>query len=51
MDCTDVLAAEAPNKRARLAAEMVAGDAQGSTAAQVKALVEQGGGCPATFFN
>ena len=36
---------------ARLAAELLASDAYGSTAAQVKAFVEQGGGCRATFFN
>ena len=51
MDWTDVLAVEAENKRARLAAELLASDAHGSTAARVKAFVEQGGGCRATFFN
>ena len=51
MDWTNVLAAEIDNKRARLAAELLASDAYGSTAAQVKAFVEQGGGCRATFFN
>ena len=51
MDWTDVLAAEAENTRARLAAELLASDAHGSTAARVKAFVEQGGGCRATFFN
>ncbi len=51
MDWTDVLAVEAENKRARLAAELLASDAHGSTAARVKAFVEQGGECRATFFN
>jgi hypothetical protein len=51
MDWTGVLAAEAENKRERLAAELLASTAHGSTAAQVKAFVEQGGGCRATFFN
>ena len=51
MDWTDVLAAEAENKRARIAAELLASDAHGSTAERVKAFVEQGGGCRATFFN
>src|SRR5208282_6052363 len=51
MDWTDVLAAEAENPRARLAAELLASPAHGDTAAQVKAFVEQGGGCWATFFN
>jgi len=51
MDWTDVLAVEAENKRARLAAGLLASDAYGSTEARVKAFVEQGGGCRATFFN
>ena len=51
MDWTDVLAVEAENRRARLAAELLASPAHGSTAARVKAFVEQGGGCRATFFN
>jgi len=51
MDWTDVLAAEAENKRERLAAELLASPAHDSTAARVKAFVEQGGGCRATFFN
>ena len=51
MDWTDILAAETENKRARLAAELLASDAYGSTTARVKAFVEQGGGCRATFFN
>ena len=51
MDWTEVLAAEAENKRERLAAELLASAAHGSTAERVKAFVEQGGGCRATFFN
>ena len=51
MDWTEVLAAEDENPRARLAAELLASPAYGSTAARVKAFVEQEGGCRATFFN
>jgi hypothetical protein len=51
MDWTDVLAIEAENRRARLAAELLASAAYGSTAERVKAFVEKGGGCRATFFN
>ncbi len=51
MDWTEVLAAEEENPRARLAAELLASPAYGSTAARVKAFVEQQGGCRATFFN
>ena len=51
MDWTAVLAVEDENPRARLAAELLASTAYGSTAARVKAFVEQGGGCRATFFN
>ena len=51
MDWTEVLAAEEENSRARLAAELLASPAHASTAARVKAFVEQEGGCRATFFN
>jgi hypothetical protein len=51
MDWTEVLAAEAENPRARLAAEVLASAAHSSTAERVKAFIEQGGGCRATFFN
>ena len=51
MDWTEVLAAETENLRARLAAELLASAAYGSTAERVKTFVEQGGGCRATFFN
>ena len=51
MDWTEVLAAEAENSRARLAAELLASAVYETTAARVNAFVEQGGGCRATFFN
>ena len=51
MDWTEVLASEGENPRARLAAELLASAAYESTAARVRAFVEQGGGCRATFFN
>src|SRR3954454_5821918 len=51
MDWTEVLASEAENPRARLTAEILASAAYGSMAERVKAFVEQGGGCRATFFN
>ena len=51
MDWTEVLVAEEENPRARLAAELLASNAYGSTAERVKAFVERGGGCRATFFN
>ena len=51
MDWTEVLAAEGENPRARLAAELLVSPAYGTTAARVRAFVEQGGGCRATFFN
>ena len=51
MDWTDVLAAEDENRRARLAVELLASAADGSTGERVKAFVEHGGGCRATFFN
>ena len=51
MDWTEMLAAEDENPRARLAAELLASDAYGSTAERVQVFVAQGGGCRATFFN
>ena len=39
------------NRRARLVTEILASAAYDSTAARVKAFVEQQGGCRATFFN
>ncbi len=49
MEWTDVLAAEDESRRARLAAELLASRVHGNTAC-VKAFIEQGGGCRATFF-
>jgi hypothetical protein len=51
MDWTDVLAVEAEIKRARLATELLATAAHGCTAERVKAFVERGGECRATFLN
>jgi hypothetical protein len=51
MNWTDVLAVEDENRRARLATELLASKSYASTAERVKAFVEQGGGCRATFFN
>jgi hypothetical protein len=51
MDWTDVLATEDENPRARLAAELLASDAYGSTTERVQAFVAKKGGCRATFFN
>jgi hypothetical protein len=51
MDWTDIFPAEVENSRARLAAELLASTTYDSTAARVKAFVEKGGGCRATFFN
>jgi hypothetical protein len=51
LDWTGVLASEAENRRARLAAELLASSAHARTAARVQAFMEQGGGCRATFFN
>jgi hypothetical protein len=51
MDWTDVMALEAENQRARLAAEILASDAYPTTGEMVRAFVQQGGGCRATFFN
>ena len=51
MDWTEVLADGTENPRARLASEVLASADYKSTAARVKAFVEQGGGCRATFFN
>jgi hypothetical protein len=51
MNWTEVLAVEAENPRARLAAEILANSSFPSTAEKAMAFVEQGGGCRATFFN
>jgi hypothetical protein len=51
MDWTEALAEGAENRRARLAAEILASQAYQSTRERVQAFVQQGGGCRATFFN
>jgi hypothetical protein len=51
MAWTEVLADQAENPRARLVAELLASAAYGSVAERVRAFVEKGGGCRATFFN
>ncbi len=51
MDWTDVLAAGDGNRRADLAARLLASEALSSTAERVEAFVQQGGGCRATYFN
>ena len=51
MDWTEILATQEENRRARLAAELLASTAYDTTAERVQAFVEQGGGCRATFFN
>jgi hypothetical protein len=51
MDWTEVVAADAENPRARLAAELLASATYATTAERVNAFVEQRGGCRATFFN
>jgi hypothetical protein len=51
MDWTEVLSAEDENPRARLAAELLASADYESTASRVRAFVDQGGGCRATYFN
>ncbi len=50
MDWTDVLAVEDENRRARLAAELLASDAYGSTAERVEAFVETRGRVPGDVF-
>jgi hypothetical protein len=51
MDWTEVLAEGDDNRRARLAAELLASAAYDSMEARAQAFVAQGGGCRATFFN
>jgi hypothetical protein len=51
MDWTEGLAEEVENRRARLAAELLASTAYRTTAEKVQAFVRQVGGCRATFFN
>ncbi|HLJ96493.1 MAG TPA: hypothetical protein VKU02_25190 [Gemmataceae bacterium] len=51
MDWTEVLAIDADNRRARLVAEILGSEVYPSTGEKVRAFVQQGGGCRATFFN
>jgi hypothetical protein len=51
LDWTEVLAVEAENPRARLAAELLARKAHQGNNARARTFVAQGGGCRATFFN
>jgi hypothetical protein len=51
MAWTEVLELTADNRRARLAAEILASDAYKSTIDRVRAFVRQGGGCRATVSN
>jgi hypothetical protein len=48
---TEVLEIEDENGRARLAAAILASPAYQTTIERVRAFVQQGGGCRATFFN
>ena len=48
---TEVLELEEDNGRARLAAEILASDAYQTTMDKVRAFVQRGGGCRATYFN
>ena len=51
MDWKVVLAPEEENPRARLAAELLSSPDYDNTASRVRAFVDQGGGCRATYFN
>jgi hypothetical protein len=51
MGWSGILPADDDNPRAKLAAELLASTDFESTEARVKAFIEQGGGCRATFFN
>ncbi len=51
MDWTEILAEGDDNRRARLAAELLASPAYESMEAKAGAFVKQGGGCRATFYN
>jgi hypothetical protein len=48
---TEVLELEEENERARIAAEILASDAYQTTMDRVRAFVQRGGGCRATYFN
>ena len=51
MDWTEIVAEDAENRRARLAAEILASGAYKTTGEMERAFVERGGGCRATFYN
>lgn len=51
MDWTEVLALNAENPRARLAAEILGSSSFQRTSHRVEAFVRRGGGCRATYFN
>jgi hypothetical protein len=51
MDWTEVLEIEEENRRARLAAEILASGAYQTTGEMVRAFVQQGGVCGATLRN
>jgi hypothetical protein len=51
MNWTEVLAEDAENRRAQLAVEILASGSYCNTMEMVRAFVQQGGGCRATFFN
>jgi hypothetical protein len=48
---TEVPAVDAESRWARLAAEILSSSSYRSTGEMVRAFVQQGGGCRATFFN
>ena len=51
MNWKEVLEVEEENKRAGVAAEIMASPAYKTTMDRVRAFVQQGGGCRATYFN
>ena len=51
MEWTEVLEIEEENERARIAAEILSSAAYQSTGEKVRAFVQRGGGCRATYFN
>jgi hypothetical protein len=51
MDWKEVLSLDPDNRRARLAAEILQSSFYPTTTDKVRAFVQQGGGCRATFFD
>ncbi len=51
MDWIGIFATDSDNKRARLAADILANTSYSCTNDKVRAFIQQGGGCRATFFN